>query len=70
MAQNSQVSERNGISVTLQASELPAGPVTKFGTIVGDGEGGGQESSPVPAPAVIKETFKNPGTCLPHPSLI
>ena len=41
MAQNSQVSERNGISVTSQASELPAGPVTKFGTIVGDGEGGG-----------------------------
>lgn len=64
------MSERNGISVTLQASALPAGPVTKFGTGVGDGEGGGQESSPVPAPTVIKETFKNPSTCLPHPILI
>ena len=39
--------------MTSQASELPAGSVTKFGTRGGDGEGGGQESSPVPAPTVI-----------------
>lgn len=56
--------------LTSQASELPAGPVTKFGTRGGDGEGGGQESSPVPAPTVIKETFKSSSICFPHPILI
>lgn len=34
----------------LQASELSAGPVTKFGTRSGDAEGGGQESSTLAAP--------------------
>ena len=70
------MSEQNGISVALQTSELSAGPVAKFGTTGGDGKGGGQESSPVPAPTVIKEAFKNlkkkknPSTCFPHPILI